>query len=426
MEERMVSVYINAENEQSESVITKAVSYEKNGADSIFIYNYTGHEEEKDEFLYTVKKITKALDIPVVIGYTVKRFEDIKKALYTGAEQMVLPYRKLKDIAALEEGIKRFGKDKILVEFDDSTENNDGLIKNAELAAELYEKGVAGIVFKHFQINDTSINAVNNMKFPVYIRDSFKRNDIKDLLSIENVKGTFTDYFAGKDIRKVKNMLEEEGINTYTFKSSVAFSEFKLNADGMIPVIVQDYKSSEVLMLAYMNEEAFNKTLVTGRMHYYSRSRQELWLKGETSGHFQFVKSLSLDCDNDTLLAKVKQVGAACHTGSYSCFFKSLLNRGFKDINIFKILDEDYKTIKDRKENPKEGSYTNYLFDKGIDKILKKCGEEATEITIAAKNPQAEELKYEIADYLYHLMVLMAECGVDWDDIACELYNRRG
>lgn len=178
-------------------------------------------------------------------------------------------------------------------------------------------------------------------------------------------------------------------------------------------------------MLAYMNEEAFENTVKTGRMTYWSRSRNELWCKGDTSGHYQYVKSLTIDCDNDTLLAKVYQVGAACHTGNKSCFFTTLLRKEYNDTNPLTIFQEVYRVILDRKAHPKEGSYTNYLFDKGLDKILKKCGEEATEIVIAAKNPDSEELKYEISDFLYHIMVLMAECGLDWDDIVKELVNRR-
>ena len=194
---------------------------------------------------------------------------------------------------------------------------------------------------------------------------------------------------------------------------------------GLVPAIVQDAKTKNVLMLGYMNKEAYDKTLLTKKVTFWSRSRECLWTKGETSGHYQFVKELRIDCDNDTLLAKVHQLGAACHTGNTSCFFTELCKKEFADFNPLTVLTEDYNIIMDRKVNPKEGSYTNYLFEKGIDKILKKCGEEATEITIAAKNPDAEELKYEIADYLYHLMVLMVECDVDWNDIVKELANRR-
>jgi phosphoribosyl-ATP pyrophosphohydrolase/phosphoribosyl-AMP cyclohydrolase len=159
-------------------------------------------------------------------------------------------------------------------------------------------------------------------------------------------------------------------------------------------------------------------------MTYYSRSRQELWTKGMTSGHFQYVKSLTADCDNDTLLAKVSQIGAACHTGSPTCFFNEIVKKDYIRRNPLLVFEEVYDTIMDRKMHPKEGSYTNYLFDKGIDKILKKVGEEATEIVIAAKNPDKEEIKYEISDFLYHVMVLMAEKDVTWEDITRELAHR--
>ena len=165
-------------------------------------------------------------------------------------------------------------------------------------------------------------------------------------------------------------------------------------------------------------------TLQTGKMTYWSRSRKELWIKGLTSGHFQYVKSLTLDCDNDTILAKVAQVGAACHTGNHTCFFQELMKKEYDDTNPLRVFQNVYDVIVDRKNHPKEGSYTNYLFDKGIDKILKKVGEECTEIVIAAKNPDKEEIKYEISDFLYHAMVLMVEKGVTWEDITEELAKR--
>lgn len=210
--------------------------------------------------------------------------------------------------------------------------------------------------------------------------------------------------------------------------SAIPFSEFKLNSDGLIPCIAQDYRTGEVLMMAYMNEDSYNKTLQTGLMTYWTRSRQRLWTKGEESGHFQKVISLTIDCDKDTILAKVDQTGPACHTGNPTCFFTPLTesteatDADKKD--IYKVLQDVYSVIADRKINPREGSYTNYLFDKGIDKILKKVGEECTEIVIASKNPDPKEIKYEIADFLYHAMVLMVERGVTWEEIAEELANR--
>ena len=206
--------------------------------------------------------------------------------------------------------------------------------------------------------------------------------------------------------------------------ASMSWPEFKPGPDGLMPCIVQEESSGDVLMLAYMNEEAYRLTLQTGRMTYWSRSRKEIWVKGLTSGHYQFVRSLDIDCDNDTLLAKVKQMGAACHTGNYSCFYRNIYRLGHPQADPQQVLQDVYAVIADRKAHPKEGSYTNYLFDQGIDKILKKVGEETAETIIAAKNPDSMESIYEIADLLYHMMVLMCEKGLTWQDIAEELANR--
>ena len=416
--------YINAETEYSSNVLEKAMAYEQNGADGLYIYNYDANEKEQMKFLETVKMILKKVDIPLLIGCYVKRFEDVKKALYTGATYAVVPYGADFPKEEIGKAIDRFGKDKLLVEFNCDPETTNGEFRNAELLNSLKELGIAGFIFKHVTPDDVK-KQIAASPLPVLVRDSLVRNDIESLLSLENVSGVLTNYYVGKNIIKVKNSLRDFGIDTKCLVSAMSFSEFKTDANGLVPVVVQDYKTSEVLMVAYMNEEAYNKTIATGRMTYFSRSRNELWVKGETSGHYQFLKELRIDCDNDTILAKVHQLGAACHTGNVSCFFTELCRKEYSNYNPLSVLTEDYNIILDRKVNPKEGSYTNYLFDKGIDKILKKCGEEATEITIAAKNPDKEELKYEIADYLYHLMVLMVECDVDWNDIVKELANRR-
>jgi phosphoribosyl-ATP pyrophosphohydrolase/phosphoribosyl-AMP cyclohydrolase len=208
------------------------------------------------------------------------------------------------------------------------------------------------------------------------------------------------------------------------FEPKLSWNDLKVNSDGLIPVVVQDYQTNQVLMVAYMNEEAFETTIRIGKMTYWSRSRQELWIKGLTSGHIQYVKSLTADCDFDTILAKVSQIGVACHTGNRTCFYTPLAQKEYNSTNPLTVFNDVYNTIVDRKKHPKEGSYTNYLFDKGIDKILKKVGEECTEIVIAAKNPDAEEIKYEIADFLYHVMVLMVECDISWDEVTKELSRR--
>lgn len=420
MAQKKIIAFINAENEVPANVGNLALKYSCEGADGLFIYNYTGDEQSREEFLLSARNIEKQIDIPFFIGIYVNRFEDAKKALYTGASKLVIRKALLPEEDEVKEITARFGKDKLAIEIDMKAD-----FHNAKQLDKYYDMGIGTVVLKHIDTTEAFREAVLGTKLHVLVRDGLIRNDLAELLSYESTEAVITNYFEDKDIYKAKRAVKRQGIDVPLFESLIDFSEFKLSGNGLVPVVVQDYRTSEVLMMAYMNEESYNKTIETGRMTYFSRSRQELWIKGETSGHYQYVKSLMLDCDNDTILARVHQVGAACHTGSYSCFFKKLAEKDYIETNPLKILEEDYNIIVDRKNNPKEGSYTNYLFDKGIDKILKKCGEEASEIIIAAKNEGSEELKYEIADFLYHMMVLMAECGLDWEDITRELANRR-
>jgi len=197
--------------------------------------------------------------------------------------------------------------------------------------------------------------------------------------------------------------------------------KIKFDAKGLVPAIAQDINTKKVLMMAYMNKESIKKTLEDKKVCYYSRSREKLWVKGETSGNFQSLKGFSYDCDGDTVLLEVQQKGPACHTGKYSCFHNYVLDeRDNKD----KVVEKLYEIIQDRKINPKENSYTNYLFKEGIDKILKKVAEESGEVIIASKNQDKNELVYEISDLVYHTLVLMVEKKVNIGEIKEELIKR--
>ncbi|MGG2026970.1 bifunctional phosphoribosyl-AMP cyclohydrolase/phosphoribosyl-ATP diphosphatase HisIE [Gottfriedia sp. S16(2024)] len=204
--------------------------------------------------------------------------------------------------------------------------------------------------------------------------------------------------------------------------------KIRFNEQGLVPAIVQDIDTKEVLMLAYMNNESIKLTIDSGFATFYSRSRQSIWKKGETSGNLQYVKLISYDCDQDSVLLQVEQVGVACHTGSYSCFSEKLTLKQEKNIvqnESLSYLPNLYETILDRKKNPIEGSYTTYLFNQGIDKILKKVGEETSEVIIGAKNEGTEELIYEISDLVYHTIVLMVEKGIKLEEINNCLINRK-
>ncbi|NLC16728.1 MAG: bifunctional phosphoribosyl-AMP cyclohydrolase/phosphoribosyl-ATP diphosphatase HisIE [Clostridiales bacterium] len=187
--------------------------------------------------------------------------------------------------------------------------------------------------------------------------------------------------------------------------------KIKFDEKGLVPAIAQDAYTGAVLMQAYTNKQALELTLKTKKAHYFSRSRNAIWQKGETSGCFQEVVAVTLDCDYDSVLLKVIQKDNACHTGAYSCFFNTI--QEFDRIFTSEIIYKDIACIKDRKINPKEGSYTTYLLENGTDKICKKIGEEAAEVIIAAKNSNNDELAEEIADLIYHTLVLMEDRGLD-------------
>ncbi|HVY55226.1 MAG TPA: bifunctional phosphoribosyl-AMP cyclohydrolase/phosphoribosyl-ATP diphosphatase HisIE [Thermodesulfobacteriota bacterium] len=207
--------------------------------------------------------------------------------------------------------------------------------------------------------------------------------------------------------------------------------DIKYDENGLVPVIVQDAENGQVLMLAYANKEAIKKTVETGRTHFWSRSRKKLWMKGEESGNVQEVKDMYFDCDTDTVLTLVKQTGVACHTGSRSCFFTSSDGKertapSFGTQSADRTLDQVYAVIEDRKQNSRDGSYVSGLFEKGLDKILKKIGEEAGETIIGAKNGDRDEVVYETADLWFHSLIALSYFGITPGDIYRELGKRFG
>ncbi len=205
------------------------------------------------------------------------------------------------------------------------------------------------------------------------------------------------------------------------------FDEIRFDSAGLVPVIAQESATGEVLMLAYANREALERTLESGRAHYWSRSRGSLWIKGETSGHYQQVAELRIDCDGDAILYRVRQTGPACHTLRKSCFFRVVEeDRLLESPGAAHVTARVDQVIADRRSNPKSESYTNYLFEAGIDKILKKVGEEATEVVIAAKNDSAVELRSETADLIFHLLVVLRASGLSLDEVWGELEDRFG
>ncbi len=376
----------------SEDPVQAALEAQEAGAACLLVFDLSEGDASHEASILSLRAICEALEIPVVGAGNVRRMEDIKKILYAGCRMAALNYAKEGNRALTAEVSAKFGKDRI--------------------AACVTEQDA-------------------------FSWDAPEADGLSCVIALDSAAADRLE--AGRPSRMTLIDLPA-GHTRDAVQPAIAWEDLKKGPDGLVPAIVQEAGTGEVLMLAYMDQEAYERTCRTGVMTYYSRSRQSLWIKGETSGHYQYVHSLTADCDSDTLLAVVTQIGAACHTGSHSCFFREVAQmhplqmRPAAPVSAapsgeakgtLAVLEEDMETIRQRREHPIEGSYTNYLFDKGIDKMLKKLGEEGTEIVIAAKNPEKQELVYEIADYLYHLMVVMNEKGLDWPDIADELTRRK-
>ena len=353
----------------SEDPAALAAQYDNGFTDALMIFDLSDTDREQEAHHDLIREICGRVRIPVFAAGRVRRMEDVKKFLYAGCAMAFLNLAKKENAELAAEVADKFGADKIGACFSDTEQVREN------------EPLLTGNVSCLLYVGDGPLEGLSAITMPVPVIVQISGDMcVKQSLTPAFIHGV-TGYGVNKRIGKLQHV------------------RGKLN---------------------------YNMTVSTGRMTYWSRSRQEIWVKGLTSGHFQYVHSLTADCDMDTLLAKVEQIGAACHTGSHSCFFNEVLTEeGKESFNPQKVLLSDYQTIVDRRDHPKKGSYTNYLFDKGIDKMLKKLGEEATEIVIAAKNPNPNEIVYEISDYLYHLMVVMAEKGITWEDVAEELARRQ-
>ncbi len=402
--------------DEKSNAIDLARLYDDSGVDKIICYDLSKSENEHEKNLDIIREINRNVEIKICGGGNINRIEDIKKLFYCGCVEIILNGSKPETADLVKEAAARFGADKILV----SIMTVDFLFKTKDFL----EDNIHELLI----MDETQLNAVENITNIPYIVEvkDYSFEYIFNLLSSSMIRGVSGPFIndPDNDIMRIKSSLSDAGIKMDNFEPSLTWSDLKLNSDGMVPVVVQDFKTGEVLMVAYMNKQAFENTIDTGKMTYYSRSRKELWLKGETSGHYQYVKSLTADCDYDTILAKVSQVGAACHTGSYSCFFNEIVKKEYIERNPLKVFEDMYDEIKEDMVHPSEGSYINSLMDKTNDELLKKVGEEALDFIIASKNADDDAMKFEISDLLYHLTVLMVKKGITWEDITRELAQR--
>lgn len=301
----------------AQDAVALAESYHESDMDSIMVFDLSDTLEQHHAFVHTLRMICERVAVSVYAGGNIQTADDAKRFLTAGCQKVVLNFAKQSGQDILKDLSEQFGRNRIAATI--ASEDNLGINKEAleEYASEL-------ILIDEFALKN--ILGASTLPCIVFLPE-ISLDKMMMMMEKPNVSGISGNIVNenGKEILALKSICKERNIPVRTFEPAIPFSELKLLSDGLIPVVVQDYLTNQVLMVAYMNEEAYLTTLRTRKMTYYSRSRKELWIKGLTSGHFQYVKSMSIDCDNDTLLAKVKQIGAACHTGNYSCFYRDLI-----------------------------------------------------------------------------------------------------
>ena len=419
--------------------------------------------------------MARVINIPFSAGGGVSTIEDFKYILRKGADKVSVNSAAVKNPQLIREASMAFGSQCVVLSMD--VKKNDegswsvyvkGGREKTELDAIEWAITAAELGAGEIVVNSIDEDGMKNgydlellsritsvVNIPVIASGGAgKKEHFLDALQKTGVDGVLAAsvfHFGEIKVPELKQYLKENGAEIRMPEaapqkkespSAADISMISFGKDGLVPCICQDAKTGAVLMLAYMNEQSLRLTLEKKRAVYYSRSRSELWEKGATSGNTQKVRAIYYDCDADALLIKVEQTGNACHTGAYSCFFNAVFddqeaqagqevascsdaaNPGVSADSGSSVFGELYATVIGRKNDPSEGSYTSYLFGKGLDKILKKVGEEAAETIIAAKNQDRQELIGETGDLIYHLTVMLAEKGISMDEIEQELKSR--
>ena len=434
--------------------------YSDNSVDELVFYDITASNEERKTSLEFVERVARVINIPFSAGGGVSTLEDFKYILRKGADKVSVNSAAVRNPQLIREASMAFGAQCVVLSMD--VKKNDegswsvyvkGGREKTELDAIEWAITAAELGAGEIVVNSIDEDGMKNgydlellsritsvVNIPVIASGGAgKKEHFLDALQKTGVDGVLAAsvfHFGEIKVPELKQYLKENGAEIRMPEAApqkkespsaenADISMISFGKDGLVPCICQDAKTGAVLMLAYMNEQSLRLTLEKKRAVYYSRSRSELWEKGATSGNTQKVRAIYYDCDADALLIKVDQTGNACHTGAYSCFFNAV----FDDLGVSadpgsSVFGELYATVIGRKNDPSEGSYTNYLFDKGLDKILKKVGEEAAETIIAAKNQDRQELIGETGDLIYHLTVMLAEKGISMDEIEQELKSR--
>lgn len=426
--------------------VEAAVRYEQEDADEIWILDIAATVDNRSIQLDLLAQVAKNCKVPICAGGGIRTLHDAEMAAQAGAAKVGIGSAAQTNPELIRRVSYRLGK-AATVALVDVVARPDGRfevlgpgqiptgIQMVDWLRELERQGAGEILLTSMQDGTragydiaATRAAADAVAIPIIASGGAgKLEDFSEAVIKGGATGLLAAsvfHFGELTIGQVKDHLRLAGVRV--MGDGVDISEIRFDEKGLVPAIVQDMSTGLVLMQAYMNAESLQETLRTGIATFFSRSRQQLWRKGETSGNIQNVREILYDCDGDCLLLKVDPAGPACHTGEMSCFYRSLqtMDGGRSSARSSGILMDLYKTIAERKNNPVEGSYTNKLLDGGVNKIGKKVIEEAGEVVLAAKDDSFADVRFEAADLLYHLMVLLAQQGVSPEDVYAELANR--
>ena len=376
-----------------------AYDYSVKGADRLLVFDFSGTMDEHDRAMEAMRSICRSSQVPVIGAGNIRTMEDIEQLIYNGCDCVALNCQDEQELGLLDAAMQAYGRRRLMGCVSDFSEYSP--------YAEEIDRCVSGLLVLDDVVTGVSGEYVSTLGFPEDYINGFSRNSAGDItFGSKRPDGLTTE------LDDLKMELMRRGVRMDVLESAVPWSEFKKDDRGLVTCVVQDYRNDEVLMVAWMNEESYKKTLETGKMTYWSRSRQELWTKGLTSGHISYVRSLDIDCDKDTILAKVSQIGAACHTGHRSCFFTPLARKTDIEGNPYRVFEKTMSAIAQTGKKP------------STDALIRELGAEHTDMVLASKNKDVSVMKREIADYMISLMKIMDKRDITWEDIADEISRR--
>lgn len=390
--------------------------YNDSGIDKIIVRDLSDNQDEQKATMRKLRELIRIFEVPVYGSGRIKTTEDIKRLLYAGCDKVIINCSVIDPTPLIIESVKRFGIDKLTISLD----NVDALFKQRSLL----ESQFVEIFVKNEDIID-DISNLTSMPFIPVVKSN-NPEDYSKFLKMPNVIGISGQLLNNiqTDVMVLKNYLSDEGISVKRFLPSLNWEDFNINCNSLMPVITQDYMTGEVIQFGYMNKSAFKQSITYSRMYYYNDVTKEVYMQGEDTDKFQYIKSFTLDKQRASLLARVSQFDSTFTQETFSEFSEEIVRKEFINKNVYHIVEDLYQRIKEESLDPRPGTNMGDTILNGTDDLLKRCAQEWCEIILAIKNDDDESVRANITNLLYHMMFVMVGNDLRWSDVMSELLRR--